>query len=49
MIFEGDSLKGYKIDSDNNKKVVKIDLPNVEVSKVGKWIKQYTAFVNDDN
>jgi hypothetical protein len=33
MIFEGDSLKGYKIDSDNNKKVVKIDLPNVEVSK----------------
>ncbi len=37
MVFEGDLLKGYTIDSVNNK-VVKINLPNVEERKVGKWI-----------
>jgi Zn finger protein HypA/HybF involved in hydrogenase expression len=36
MVFEGDSLKGYRIDSVNNK-VVKIDLPNVEERKQGEW------------
>ena len=36
MVFEGDSLKGYRIDSVNDK-VPKIDLPNVEERKVGKW------------
>ena len=37
MVFEGDSLKDYRIDVKNDK-VVKIDLPNVEERKVGKWI-----------
>lgn len=37
MVFEGDLLKGYTIDSVNNK-VVRIDLPNVEERKMGKWI-----------
>jgi len=36
MVFEGDSLKGYRIDSINDK-VIKIDLPNVKERKVGKW------------
>lgn len=36
MVFEGDSLKGYRIDVKNDK-VVKIDLPNVEERKEGKW------------
>ena len=33
MVFEGDSLKGYRIDSFNDK-VIKIDLPNVEKSRI---------------
>ena len=37
MKFEGDSLKGYRINSDNDK-VTMIDLPNVQERKVGKWI-----------
>lgn len=39
MVFEGDSLKGYRIDVKNDK-VVKIDLPNVEERKVGKWVRK---------
>ena len=37
MVFEGDSLKGYKLDFKNDK-LVKVELPNVEECKVGKWI-----------
>lgn len=36
MVFEGDSLKGYILDFKDNK-LVKVELPNVEERKVGKW------------
>lgn len=45
MVFEGDSLKGYRIDSVNNK-VIKIDLPNVEERKQGKWIDKGQGIFN---
>lgn len=37
MVFEGDSLKDYILDFKDNK-LVKVELPNVEERKVGKWI-----------
>lgn len=48
MVFKGDSLKDYILDFKDDK-LIKIELPNVKECKVGKWIKQYKAFVNDDN
>ena len=37
MVFEGDSLKDYKLDFKDDK-LVKVELPSVEERKVGKWI-----------
>ena len=35
MVFEGDSLKDYRLDFKDDK-LVKVELPNVEDCKVGK-------------
>ncbi len=42
MVFEGDSLKDYRLDFKDDK-LVKVELPNIQERKVGEWCKQ-----NDD-
>lgn len=42
MVFEGDSLKDYILDFKDNK-LVKVELPNVEERKVGRWIYDKTS------
>ena len=37
MIFEGESLKDYKLDFKDDK-LVRVELPNVEGQKFGEWI-----------
>ena len=37
MVFEGDSLKDYILDFKDDK-LVRVELPNVEERKVGKWL-----------
>lgn len=39
MIFEGESLKDYKLDFKDDK-LVRVELPNIEGQKSGKWMNE---------
>lgn len=47
MVFKGESLKNYILDF-KDEKLVRVELPNVEERKVGKWITKIKSDLRGD-